>query len=365
MPVVLGQHVRRVGLAALVDGVRHHEAVVPVVLASLQGGLQDARVLAEPLRHRVDLAAQLPVERERQAQVLVGERVGDAARPVGVVVAEHDLARIAHRQPARRVDDDVALTVAHPHRAHQVAVRLAGIGRDADAPVRAHDDALHAVVERQHLVRVLRPVQNHAPAQVGPLDRRQGRRQLDAAVAHLTGVHNGLAVARGLRDRDRQDLVRGGLLVQRGVQGHAVVEQPEIDADLLTRRLLRFEVGVRQPVGRGVAGLAGPRRQAGGVHGPKLVGIGVVADASPARTQLAIGNETALDAQRVREDESRADRGVKDGVVTGRKRRGPVVAAGHVHVEPVLVVEAGQAVERVDLLLLLVERVGRLAIRVL
>src|SRR2546422_1933698 len=50
--------------------------------------------------------------RERQAQVLVGERVGDAARPVGVVVAEHDLARIAHRQPARRVDDHVALTVA-------------------------------------------------------------------------------------------------------------------------------------------------------------------------------------------------------------------------------------------------------------
>src|SRR5438132_4315491 len=33
-----------------------------------------ARVLAEPLRHRVDLAAQLSVERERQAQVLVGER---------------------------------------------------------------------------------------------------------------------------------------------------------------------------------------------------------------------------------------------------------------------------------------------------
>src|SRR3989442_5632670 len=42
VPVVLGQHVRRVGLAALVDGVRHHEAVVPVVLASLQSGVQDA-----------------------------------------------------------------------------------------------------------------------------------------------------------------------------------------------------------------------------------------------------------------------------------------------------------------------------------
>src|SRR5205809_7396068 len=38
VPVVLGQHVRRVGLAALVDGVRHHEAVVPLLLASLQGG---------------------------------------------------------------------------------------------------------------------------------------------------------------------------------------------------------------------------------------------------------------------------------------------------------------------------------------
>ena len=48
-----------------------------------------------------------------------------------------------------------------------------------------------------------------------------------------------------------------------------------------------------------------------------------------------------------------------------RQRRGPVVAARHVHVEPVLEVEAGQAIERVDLLLLLVERVGRLAIRIL
>src|SRR5438034_3369818 len=35
------------------------------------------------------------------------------------------------------------------------------------------------------------PVYDHVPAEVGPLDRRQGRRQLDAAVAHLTGVHNG------------------------------------------------------------------------------------------------------------------------------------------------------------------------------
>src|SRR2546430_10475299 len=40
----------------------------PLVLASLQGGLQDARVLAEPLRHRVDLAAQLSVERERRSE---------------------------------------------------------------------------------------------------------------------------------------------------------------------------------------------------------------------------------------------------------------------------------------------------------
>src|SRR5438034_639340 len=98
---------------------------------------------------------------------------------------------------------------------------------------------------------------------------------------------------------------------------------------------------------------------------PKLVGIGVVADAGPAGAQLAVGQETALDAQRVREDESSADRRVEDGVVTLRQRRGPVIAAGHVHVEPVFVVEAGQPVQRVDLLLLLVERVGRLAIRVL
>src|SRR5207247_5539106 len=119
------------------------------------------------------------------------------------------------------------------------------------------------------------------------------------------------------------------------------------------------------PVGGGVAGLAGPRRQAGGVAGPKLVGIGVVADAGPAGAQLAVGQETALDAQRVREDESSADRRVEDGVVTLRQRRGPVIAARHVDVEPVFVVEAGQAVKRVDLLLLLVERVGDPSIRIL
>src|SRR2546430_12726436 len=38
---------------------------------------------------------------------------------------------------------------------------------DALPILRAHDDALHAAVERQHLVGVLRPVHDHAPAEVG------------------------------------------------------------------------------------------------------------------------------------------------------------------------------------------------------
>src|SRR5207237_1669847 len=66
----------------------------------------------------------------------------------------------------------------------------------------------------------------------------------------------------------------------------------------------------------------------------------------------------------VGENEGTADRGIEYRVLTLRQRRKPVVAPRHVHVEPVLVVEAGQPVERVDLLLLHVERVGRRAVRV-
>ena len=47
-----------------------------------------------------------------------------------------------------------------------------------------------------------------------------------------------------------------------------------------------------------------------------------------------------------------------------RQGRGPVVTAGHVHVEPILVIEAGQAIQRVDLFLRDAERCERRAVGV-
>src|SRR6266851_2660501 len=93
---------------------------------------------------------------------------------------------------------------------------------------------------------------------VWPLDRRRRQRQLDTAVADLTGVHHGAAVAGRARDGDWQNLIGRGLLIDRRVDSQFVTEEAEIGPDLFTGRLLGLQARVGKTARRSKARQAGP-----------------------------------------------------------------------------------------------------------
>jgi hypothetical protein len=145
------------------------------VAAAAQRGLQHAGVLAEPVGDREDVAALLAVHQYAQLGRAEAEAVLDAARPVGVVIAQH-AARRVHARPAGRREHEAALVVTQVAVAEQRAVRVVlddapvlvatrTARLDVEAPVRAEHQRLQVAVQLAHLAVVLAPVDRHVPVE--------------------------------------------------------------------------------------------------------------------------------------------------------------------------------------------------------
>ena len=307
----------------------------------------------------VGLPAPLRREREAQAEILVGDRGHPARLPVGLRVAEvlefrsqYGITVRIDDVPARYVDRrsvvgrDVGtlggLLVA---RTVQVAQRSARNGADFAAGTGCDGPRIQIRGQLHDLVAVARPREVHVPADVLVPHGLYAGRYLPAAVVDFARVHDRIVDAGGDVYGHRNDLVRGGRVVERHVERQTAVEEAALDAELPALDVFGFEVVVRL-VGRHVetAGEGGVV-----VVVEQLIGRRVVTHVGPRSPHLEEIDHRGVDVQQVAENDAAADRRIEIGVVARSQRTRPVVAAGDVeeyHVAPAGRYESVEAVDR-------------------
>ena len=168
------------------------------------------------------------------------------------------------------------------------AVGLTGSCLEVGVPARADDEGLDPRRQLVHHALVVRVVERRVPLEpIGELDRRHAQKKIDTLVRDLSGVDGLSGEAGRRRDGNSEDLVSRNLVVTADVEGHAAIQNSELESDFVGRSLLRLEIGV----GDRVLGRE-PRlirdRVGADVGGDELVRVGIVAHLRNGRAQLGV-----------------------------------------------------------------------------